>query len=53
MPGGVLKLAPLRTNLMMADALAKGLPTPAHAKLRAVMMGHAPSSARVFQEQIG
>ena len=51
--GGVLKLVPLRTHLMMADALTKGLPTPAHAKHRAVMMGHAPFSARVFQEQIG
>lgn len=51
--GGVLKLVPLRTHLMMADALTKGLPTPAHAKHRAVMMGHAPFSARVFHEQIG
>ena len=50
---GVLKLIPLRTHLMMADALTKSLPTPAHAKHRAVMMGHAPFSARVFQVQIG
>ena len=35
-------------HLMIADALTKGLPTPAHTKHRAVMMGHAPFSARVF-----
>ena len=50
---GVLRLIPLRTHLMMADALTKSQPTPAHAKHRAVMMGHAPFSARVFQVQIG
>ena len=50
---GVLKLIPLRTHLMMADALTKSLPTPAHTKHRAVMMGHAPFSARVFQVQAG
>ena len=51
--GGILKLVPLRTHLMMADALTKSLPTPAHAKHRAVMMGHTPFSARVFQFQAG
>ena len=50
---GVLKLVPLRTHLMMADALTKSLLTPTHAKHRAVMMGHAPFSARVFQVQAG
>ena len=50
---GVVKLIPLRTHLMMADVLTKSLPTPAHAKHRAVMMGHAPFSASVFQVQAG
>jgi hypothetical protein len=30
----VLKLVPLRTNLMVADALTKSLTPPAHAKHR-------------------
>ena len=51
--GGNLELIPLRTHLMMADALTKSLPTPAHAKHGAVVMGHAPFSARVFQVQGG
>ena len=51
--GGILTLVPLRTHLMMADALTKALPTPAHAKHRAVMMGHAPFSARLFHVQGG
>ena len=51
--GAVLKLVPLRTHLMIADALTKALPTPAHVKHRAVMMGHVPFSARVLQVQAG
>ena len=38
----VLKLVPLRTNLMVADALTKSLPAPAHAKHRDVMIGRVP-----------
>ena len=39
---GIIKLVPLRTHLMVADALTKNLPAPAHAKHREVMLGHAP-----------
>ena len=39
---GIIKLVPLRTHLMVADALTKSLPAPAHAKHREVMLGHAP-----------
>jgi hypothetical protein len=35
----VFKLVPLRTNLMVADALTKSLPAPAHARHRDVMIG--------------
>ena len=51
--GGVLTLVPLLTHLMMTDALTKALPTAAHDKHRAVMMGHAPFSTRVFHAQAG
>ena len=50
---GVLNLVSLRAHLMMADALTKAVPTPTHAKHRAMMMGHAPFSARIFQVQAG
>ena len=40
----VLKLIPLRTSLMVADALTKSLPAPAHAKHRNVMIGRVPFS---------
>ena len=51
--GGVLKLVPLRTHLMMADALTKALPIPADVIHRSVMIGHPPFSTRVFQVQAG
>ena len=40
----VLKLIPLRTSLMVADALTKSLPPPAHAKHRDTMIGRVPFS---------
>ncbi len=44
----VLKLVPLRTNLMVADALTKSLPAPAHAKHRNVMIGRVPFCVRTL-----
>ena len=41
---GVLKLVPLRTHLMVADALTKSLSSPAHIKHREIMLGHVPFS---------
>ncbi len=43
-PAGVIKLVPLRTHLMVADALTKSLPSPAHIKHREIMLGHVPFS---------
>ena len=37
---------PLRTHLMVADALTKSLPVPAHAKHRDVMIGRVPFCVR-------
>ena len=37
---GVIKLVPLRTHLMVADALTKSLPSPAHIKHREIMLGY-------------
>ena len=45
---GVMKLIPLRTHLMVADALTKSLPGPALSKHRDVMMGHMPFFARLL-----
>jgi hypothetical protein len=45
----VLKLVPLRTNLMVADALTKSLPAPAHAKHRNVMIGRVPFCVRTLR----
>ena len=45
----VLKLVPLRTSLMVADALTKSLPAPAHAKHRNVMIGRVPFSVRTLR----
>ena len=45
----VLKLIPLRTSLMVADALTKSLPAPAHAKHRNVMIGRVPFSVRTLR----
>jgi len=38
----VLKLVPLRTQKMVADALTKSLPLPAFFGHRQIMTGHAP-----------
>jgi hypothetical protein len=45
----ILKLVPLRTNLMVADALTKSLPAPAHAKHRDVMIGRVPFCVRTLR----
>ena len=45
---GVMRLIPLRTHLMVADALTKSLPGPALTKHREVMMGHVPFYARIL-----
>jgi len=45
----VLKLIPLRTSLMVADALTKSLPAPAHAKHRDAMIGRVPFSIRILR----
>jgi hypothetical protein len=44
----VLKLVPLRTNLIVADVLTKSLPSPAHAKHR-VMIGRISFCARILR----
>ena len=45
----VLKLVPLGTNLMVADALTKSLPAPAHAKHRDVLIGRVPFCGRTLR----
>ena len=45
----VLKLVPLRTNLMLADARTKSLPAPAHAKHRDIMIGGVPFCVRTLR----
>ena len=52
---GVIKLEPLRTHLMVADALTKSLPSPAHIKHREIMLGHVPFSisARTLRRSVG
>jgi len=45
----VRKLVPLRTNLMVADALTKSLSAPAHAKHRNVMIGRVPFCVRTLR----
>jgi hypothetical protein len=45
---GVMKLIPLRTHLMVADALTKSLPGPVLTQHREVMLGHAPFFARLL-----
>jgi hypothetical protein len=52
---GVIKLVPLRTHLMVADALTKSLSSPAHIKHRDIMLGHVPFSfaARTLRNFIG
>ena len=46
---GIVKLAPLRTRLLVADPLTKSLPTPAHLKHRDVMIGRVPFCARMLR----
>ena len=50
---GALKLVPLRTHLMVADALTKSLPSPAHIKHREIMLGHVPFAARTLRRSVG
>jgi hypothetical protein len=45
---GVMKLIPLRTHLMVADALTKSLPGPVLTQHREVMLGHTPFFARLL-----
>jgi hypothetical protein len=45
---GVIRLIPLRTHLMVTDALTKSLPGPVLAKHREVMMGNTPFYARLL-----
>jgi hypothetical protein len=45
--GNLVKLVPLRTNLMVADALTKDLPAPGLQSHRSVMMGRSD-----FQHQV-
>jgi len=45
---GFLKLVPLRTHKMVADALTKSLPSPAFVGHRQIMTGHAPFAARLL-----
>ena len=45
---GVMKLIPLRTYLMVADALTKSLPGSTLSKHRDIMMGHMPFFARLL-----
>ena len=51
---GVLKLVPLRTHLMVADALTKSLPSPAHIEHRDIMLGYVPFSfaARTLRSSV-
>ena len=51
----VLKLVPLRTHLMVADALTNRLPSPAHIKHREIMLGHVSFSfaARTLRRTVG
>jgi len=44
---GFLKLMPLRTHKMVADALTKSLPSPAFVGHRQIMTGHASFAARL------
>ena len=45
----VLKTVPLRTNLMVADALTKSPPSSTHSKHRDVMIGRIPFCARTLR----
>jgi hypothetical protein len=45
---GVVRLIPLQTHLMVADALTKSLPGPVLTQHREVMLGHTPFYARLL-----
>jgi hypothetical protein len=45
--GNLVKLAPSRTNHMVADALTKSLPAPGLEHHRSVMMGHSDFEVRL------
>jgi hypothetical protein len=45
---GVMKLIPLRTHLIVTDALTKSLPGPVVTQHREVMVGHTPFFARLL-----
>ncbi len=45
---GVMKFIPLRTHLMVADALTKSLPSPVLTQHREVMIGHTPFFTRLL-----
>ena len=46
---GVLKLVPLRTSKILADALTKSLPSPAFVGHRQIMTGHVSFAARLLR----
>jgi len=46
---GFLKLVPLRTHKMVADALTKSLPSPAFIGHSQIMTGHTPFAARLLR----
>ena len=46
---GFLKLVPLRTHKMVADALTKSLLCPTFVGHRQIMTGHAPFAARLLR----
>ena len=46
---GFLKLMPLRTHEMVADALTKSLPSPAFVGHRQIMTGHVSFAARLLR----
>jgi hypothetical protein len=45
---GVMKRIPLRTHLMVADALTKSLPGPVLTQYREVVFGHTPLFDRLL-----
>jgi hypothetical protein len=47
--GNLVKLVPLHTNLMVADALTKNLPTSGLERHRSVMMGYSDFQVRLLQ----
>ena len=46
--GNLVKLVPLRTNLMVTDALTKSLPAPGLELHRSAMMGHSDFQVRLL-----